>query len=541
MHTLLASAGLEELTARLWDIEIVAGAAGVAPQLTTGPVLLVLLSGSGRLKRDTDAVPMRRDTAYFAPAYSTFGFDEGRDGTQLAVIRFELYRESSQSRGVLLSDRAQQPVFQTDGVTLRPAGRLSALCRTLWEQRQSGDALLRGRTQLTFQELLYEVVHNRSERSADKGLAAAEQAKAYIDAHYGEDLNIERLAGIVRLSPKSFADAYKKHYGISAPDYLARVRISRAKRLMLGSDMKLKDIAHEVGYEDEFYFSRKFRKSVGLSPTAYIKKRKTRLAAYGSPALLGYLLPLNIIPAAAPLHPKWTGYYYNQLGTDIAVHLDAFRNQQNQPANLPALAEMKPELIMCPAGLEPKKKASLSGLAELYELPAESEGWRAGLRAVAQRLDEREEAERFIDAFEWKAARIRRKLAPVLRTTPLLPLRLLKGQFYVHCNRGITDVLFDSLGASFSYSQASMPFDAPISLEELDQAGDGILLLLICQETETLQGWKTLSESPEWLSLRAVREKRVKIIPSDPWREYSPSALDRMLDSAEALFAAKHP
>ncbi|MDT2258386.1 helix-turn-helix domain-containing protein [Paenibacillus larvae] len=43
-------------------------------------------------------------------------------------------------------------------------------------------------------------------------------------------------------------------------DYVTEVRVNSAKKLMVRSDARLRDIAHQVGYNDEFYFSRKFKK-----------------------------------------------------------------------------------------------------------------------------------------------------------------------------------------------------------------------------------------------------------------------------------------
>lgn len=534
--------GIDELTAKLWDIEIVSGgqALRMMPQLTIHNALLVLLNGSGTLMRDASIVRMKQETVYVAPAESTFGF-EGVIGEEcaVAVIHFRLFRESSRSQGKLLAEHAKELVGRWDGVALSPAGRLSGLCRMMKEQHGSEDPLSRWRAQMTLQELLYEIFSAARRRPKADSREALEQAKTYMDEHYGEELTIERLAGIAELSPKYFVDLFKKHYGVSALDHLTHVRMSKAKRLMLSSDIRLKDIAHMVGYEDEFYFSRKFRKSVGLSPTAFIKKRRNRLAVYGSASLLGYLTPLHVVPYAAPLHSKWAGYYYSLIGADIAVHLDAYRHNYHKEANLATLAAAKPSFIICPAGLESEEKAKLLEQAEVYELPGEEAGWRAGLRAVADRLDESDEAERWIEAYDRKALRARESLESEGRA--ILTVRLIKNQLYVHCNRGMADVLFGSLGATFPIAGAMLPFDRPITLEELSGIEADVVLLLICQETETLEAWKALRQSPEWLSLHAVRDEKVKLIASDPWREYSASAMERMLDDALGFLSGKRP
>jgi AraC-like DNA-binding protein len=90
--------------------------------------------------------------------------------------------------------------------------------------------------------------------------------------HYPEDLNLLDLAAIAGLSPSHYSRLFKKYSGHSPIDYLAHLRMDRAKELLSLSDYRLKAISQSVGYSDEFYFSRLFKKIVGMSPTAYVRK-----------------------------------------------------------------------------------------------------------------------------------------------------------------------------------------------------------------------------------------------------------------------------
>ncbi|QHT58567.1 AraC family transcriptional regulator [Paenibacillus lycopersici] len=539
-ETQIEAAGIDGLTARLWDVEIVTGVTRIEPQLTSQDVLIVLLSGAGTLIRDRDMLPMRPDTVYCSPGDSTFGIEGTSGDHAVAVIRMGLYRAAARDQSRLVRDREHTAALCCEGVALAQTGRASNLCRTMKEQHGHEDPVMRWRAQLTLQELLFELFSTARRPSRSDSRDALEQARRYMDEHYREELSIKRLAGVAELSPNYFADLFKRHYGVSAMDYVTQLRMAKAKKLLVCSDMRLKDIAHEVGYEDEFYFSRKFRKAEGVSPSAFIKKRRNKLAVYGSASILGYLMPLQVVPFAAPLHPKWAGHYYSMLGSDITVHLDAFRQNQHKTANLQRLAEARPDLILCPAGVDAKERAVLSGIAEVYEMPKPSNDWRAGLRTVAERLGERAEAERWLEAYERKVLHVREEAGDGLNQT-VLTVRLYKNQFYAYCNSGMADMLFGSLGLQFPYAGARFPFDRPLSIAELDEAGADRILLLVCQETETLEGWKALQQSPEWMSLHAVRGNRVRIIPSDPWREYSPSAIERMLGSMPELLTGKRP
>ena len=71
--------------------------------------------------------------------------------------------------------------------------------------------------------------------------------------------------------PLSGTELHAAH--INMVSYVTQLRINRAKELLAASEMKIRDIAQAVGFEDEKYFSRRFTKEVGMSPNEYRGKR----------------------------------------------------------------------------------------------------------------------------------------------------------------------------------------------------------------------------------------------------------------------------
>jgi AraC-like DNA-binding protein len=99
--------------------------------------------------------------------------------------------------------------------------------------------------------------------------AALSATLAYIDDHLDEPLRIPDLAARAGLSPFQFDQRIRTIFGFSAGQYLSRLRIDRACDRLRHSDASLSELALECGYADQAAFTRKFHKTVGLTPSAY--------------------------------------------------------------------------------------------------------------------------------------------------------------------------------------------------------------------------------------------------------------------------------
>ncbi len=77
------------------------------------------------------------------------------------------------------------------------------------------------------------------------------------------------MAGAVNTSTFYFCKMFKKATGITFTDYLSRVRIEKAKNLLLNPNMRISEIAYAVGFQSLTHFNRMFHKLAGRSPTEY--------------------------------------------------------------------------------------------------------------------------------------------------------------------------------------------------------------------------------------------------------------------------------
>ncbi len=112
------------------------------------------------------------------------------------------------------------------------------------------------------------VVSKREERSGD----IIRNAKKYIEDHYDKDISLDDVSRVVNISPYYFSKVFKEESGLNFIEYLTNIRIDKAKELLETTNLSIKEICVSCGYTDPNYFSRSFKKNVGVTPTEYKEK-----------------------------------------------------------------------------------------------------------------------------------------------------------------------------------------------------------------------------------------------------------------------------
>lgn len=98
------------------------------------------------------------------------------------------------------------------------------------------------------------------------------QIKAYLHHHYQEPIMVQVVAEIVNLNPVYCGSLFSKETGNTILHYVNELRITKAKELLQCTNATITEIAAEVGFDDLYYFSRIFKKLVGISPKEYRKR-----------------------------------------------------------------------------------------------------------------------------------------------------------------------------------------------------------------------------------------------------------------------------
>ena len=94
-------------------------------------------------------------------------------------------------------------------------------------------------------------------------------AISFMDANSHRAIALADVARARHLSTSRLAHVFKEQMGITVIEYLTRVRIGHAKRLLLSTELSCTEICLQVGYRNQSYFTRMFKRVVGMTPSEF--------------------------------------------------------------------------------------------------------------------------------------------------------------------------------------------------------------------------------------------------------------------------------
>lgn len=167
--------------------------------------------------------------------------------------------------------RSDCDVFPEDHVIFSDKERIASTIAML--DRSEEDLLnqnFRLREHL-FKDIIFQYEYERGSFRED-GLPSdptVESAIAYINGHLHKKLSLSEIGSMSGLSYAQFLRRFKAYTGLTPAEYFGSARIQKAKELLSGTDLLIKDIAAMCGFDNEYYFSNHFKKQTGMSPTGY--------------------------------------------------------------------------------------------------------------------------------------------------------------------------------------------------------------------------------------------------------------------------------
>ncbi|MDR3437048.1 helix-turn-helix domain-containing protein [Telmatospirillum sp.] len=124
---------------------------------------------------------------------------------------------------------------------------------------------------ITLGQLLGQLIAHRHRHPGDEGVPddRVKNAIGYMEKHLDRTIDIDELSKTLNTSRSHLAAVFKRNTGFSLLDFFIRMKIQRACTLLDTTDLPIKAISQQLGYDDQLYFSRCFRRIHDCSPVQY--------------------------------------------------------------------------------------------------------------------------------------------------------------------------------------------------------------------------------------------------------------------------------
>jgi AraC-like DNA-binding protein len=128
-----------------------------------------------------------------------------------------------------------------------------------------------------FHEIQRQTIHNLHSEHIEKysyHIKTVELVKKHVSNNLSKQFSLQELAKMAGMSPYHFCTVFRQLAGEAPFQYIHRVKINKARQLVLETNMQVKEIIIECGFESESYFYKVFKKAVGETPLSFVMKSK---------------------------------------------------------------------------------------------------------------------------------------------------------------------------------------------------------------------------------------------------------------------------
>jgi AraC-like DNA-binding protein len=98
------------------------------------------------------------------------------------------------------------------------------------------------------------------------------ESRHFIDKHFSEDINLDKIAGKALVSKFHFIRVFKRYFGRTPNQYLQEVRIEMAKKILL-KGKSIDEVCNAIGFKSKTSFISLFKKMTGVTPLAFQNKK----------------------------------------------------------------------------------------------------------------------------------------------------------------------------------------------------------------------------------------------------------------------------
>ncbi|OAB41541.1 AraC family transcriptional regulator [Paenibacillus macquariensis subsp. defensor] len=507
-------------------------------------VLIAVVRGKGNLNIDDQIYELMEGSVILLPAH-TEAFISANLQHPLHVYKLVIntrVQEGALLTGALMrkSEAASNAIIQF--FPNEPA--IVAYVEELYIYRLPDNEVRHVQNQIVFHQIILRLLEGQEAKYTGSEQPSMERSITYLENHYSDKITREQLAEIAGVSQSYYSILFKEHTGFSPSEYLSRLRVHRAKELLISGSGTLREIAQKVGYKDEFYLSRRFKQQTGASPTSYNRRYFQRVAVlltpYASHLMLLGLEPAVIISdsseyvSTSGLHPPETMMFINA------------NSSAEQVKSL--LLDTNIELIIAASqhldqyGLNAEH---LRVVAPIVEISWMDIGWKEHLRIIAQIIQRRDRAERWLADFEEEEQAARLLVQDKGVAKEIITILVIKPEaLFVYGARNAGYVIYQSLGLQPPArikqqieKHGDQFHSISIEVSELsDYAGDRIMVIVFPDVNGSTAHSEEIFKSNDWHKLSAVQQKGVHLLDRDEWIPYNPISIRLQLQRAVSLF-----
>lgn len=226
----------------------------------------------GSIKIAQKSYPVREGTLFYIPSGTLHTFDLNTGNADIFTVHFS-YAHAS------FADGGWEIQNGTRLLPLHPAQQIAdpyiveeyfKKLIQVWYEKQPGYEFL---AKTLFQQLLIAIF--QATRRQDRNYGASvkiEKIIRYMHESTNKKITMEELSDLVQLSPAYLSRIFRETTGYPVIGYFNKIKIDKAKELFIEGNKKVKEVAQALGFADEFYFSRIFKKTEGVSPSEFCSR-----------------------------------------------------------------------------------------------------------------------------------------------------------------------------------------------------------------------------------------------------------------------------
>ncbi|MFD2875071.1 helix-turn-helix domain-containing protein [Paenibacillus rhizoplanae] len=224
--------------------------------------LLLAIGGQGGLVMNGEGCHVQASFACHAVTGSAYTLSAGSDNIHYTAISYKAIPVAGAAH--VLFPQRNHPLRTSFVHHSGSPAELHMAAERIAAKWSRGEGLERFHANALLQGMLYELIMEHERGQGGKEPDIVEVVAAYIAGHYRQELGIKELAALAGCGVRQLQRRFKQEKRLGPMEYVIRLRMESAERMLRYTDASIGEIAERTGYRDMYYFSRAFKKHYGV-------------------------------------------------------------------------------------------------------------------------------------------------------------------------------------------------------------------------------------------------------------------------------------